>query len=57
MHSQLLVGASFVCICFIGIWKVNNLQVFCVFGACVSYVLPWYLRVPLDVICRPINHS
>jgi len=54
MHSQLLVGACCVCICFICLLKVNNLQVFCFFGACV---LPWDLRVLLDVLCCPINHS
>jgi len=57
MHSQLMVGACCVCICFICILKVNNLLVFCFFGACVS-VFPWELRVPLDVLCRlKINHS
>jgi len=56
MHSQLMVGACCVCICFICLLKVNNLIVFCFFGACVS-VLPWDLRVLLDVLCRPINHS
>jgi len=56
MHSQLTVGACCVCICFICLLKVNNLQVFCFFGACVS-VLPWDRRVLLDFLCCPINHS
>jgi len=57
MHSQLMVGACCVCICFICLLKVNNLQVcFCFFGACVS-VLPCDLRVLLDVLCCLINHS
>jgi len=56
IHSQLLVGACCVCTCFICLLKVNNLQVFCFFGACVS-VLSWDLRVLLDVLCCPINHS
>jgi len=56
MHSQWMVGARCVCICFICLLKVNNLQVFCFFGACVS-VLPWDQRVLLDVLCCPIHHS
>jgi len=56
MHSQLMVGVCCVCICFICLLKVSNLQVFCFFGACVS-VSPWDLRVLLDVLCCPINHS
>jgi len=56
MHNQLMVGACCVCLCFICLLKVNNLQVFCFIGACVS-VLPWDLRVLLDILCRPINHS
>jgi len=56
MHSQLMVGACCVRICFICLLKVNNLQVFGFFGTCVS-VLPWDLRVLLDVLCCPINHS
>jgi len=44
MHSQLLAGACCVCECFIGLLKVNNLQVvslghalvFCL-GTCVSF--------------------
>jgi len=56
MHSQLMVGACCVCICFICLLKVNNLLVFCFIGACVS-VLPLDLPALLDVLCRPINHS
>jgi len=56
MHSQLLAGACCVCKGFISLLKLNNLQVFCFFGACVS-VLPWDLRVVLDVLCCPINYS
>jgi len=56
MHSQLMIGACCVCICFICLLKVNNQQVFSFFGACVS-VLPWDLRVLLDVLCCPIHHS
>jgi len=56
MHGQLMVGACCLCIYFICLLKVNNLLVFCSFGACVS-ILPWDLRVLLDVLCCPINHS
>jgi len=45
MHSQLMVGACCVCICFICLLKVNNLLVFfghvlvfCL-GTCVSYCM------------------
>jgi len=54
MHNQLMVGACFVCICFICLLKVNNLlvffghvSVFCL-GTCVFC---WMF------FCRPINHS
>jgi len=56
IHSQLLVGACCVCMFYMPILKVNNLLIFCFFGARVS-VLPWDLRVLLDVLCCPINHS